>query len=785
MDNQNRTTAVGRSIPHDSARGHVSGQSIFIDDLRPFSGELHVGIVGSPVSCGTLLGVDASAALSLEGVVGVYTAADIPGHNRIGTIIQDEPVLADEELAYMGQPVAIVVCTERRHIRRARRAVKIACTESRPVLTIDEARKAGVILGWRRKIERGNPEEQLRRARHRLKGKLIIGGQEQFYLESQAALAVPGEHGQMTVYSSTQHTTEVQNVVAEVLGLKFHQVVCICKRMGGAFGGKESQAGIPGALAALAAQKTGRPARLIYDKDTDMQITGKRHAYEAFYEAGFSSDGVIEGIIFDFFSNGGAYADLSTSVLERTMLHADNAYYLSDVRINAEICRTNLPPNTAFRGFGGPQGVATIECVMEEIARNLGMDAFDVRERNLYGKESRNVTPYGQIVREHYLADVVGKVRRQSDYDRRSREIMAEVDPLYLRGISMSPVKFGISFTTRFLNQANALVNVYTDGTVQVSTGATEMGQGVNTKLAQIVADEFGIPFSDVLVMATSTEKNSNTSPTAASAGTDLNGFACKDACDKIKARLKEYAARHFASAVRGLIAAPEYIVFSGGLIYDERSPAEALSFAAMVRLAYRDRINLSERGFYATPGVEFNRETGQGNPFLYYTNGAAVAEVSIHRLTGELKVNRVDIVMDLGEMINPAIDLGQVTGGFIQGMGWVTAEELYYGTDGSLISHSPTTYKIPNIQDTPEVFNVEFIKNSTNERNIVRSKAVGEPPLLLGVAVWCAVKNALGRVLGRGVDLKLPATGEEILCALGDLPVLDTGGQEAVLSRR
>jgi len=785
MDQQNQSSAVGRSIPHDSARGHVSGQSLFIDDLRPFAGELYVGLVGSPVACGTLLGVDASAALALPGVVGVYTAADLPGHNRIGTIIQDEPVLADEELAYPGQPVAIVVCRERRQLRQARRAVKVEYTESRPVLTIEDARRTGVILGWRRKIERGNPEERLRQARHRLKGKLVIGGQEQFYLESQAALAVPGEHGQMTVYSSTQHTTEVQNVVAEALGLKFHQVVCICKRMGGAFGGKESQAGIPGALAALAALKTGRPARLIYDKDTDMQITGKRHAYEAYYDVGFSDEGVIEGIAFDFFSNGGAYADLSTSVLERTMLHADNAYYLSDVVINAEICRTNLPPNTAFRGFGGPQGVATIECIMEEISAHLGLDAFDVRERNLYGKETRNITPYGQIVKEHFLADVVKRVRLLSDYDRRQQEINHESDPLFLRGISLSPVKFGISFTTRFLNQANALVNVYTDGTVQVSTGATEMGQGVNTKLAQIVADEFGISYGDVLVMPTSTEKNSNTSPTAASAGTDLNGFACKDACDKIKNRLREYAARHFSSVNRGLIAAPEYIVFSGGAVYDERLPEEAVSFASLVRLAYRDRINVSERGFYATPGVEFNRETGQGNPFLYYTNGAAVAEVSIHRLTGELRVNRVDIVMDLGELINPAIDMGQVTGGFIQGMGWVTAEELYYAPDGALISHSPTTYKIPNIQDTPDIFNVEFIQNSTNTRNIVRSKAVGEPPLLLGVAVWCAVKNALSRVRGRNVDLKLPATGEEILRCLGDLALTRPDHREVALSGR
>ncbi len=456
------------------------------------------------------------------------------------------------------------------------------------------------------------------------------------------------------------------------------------------------------------------------------------------------------------------------------MLHADSAYYIENMEINAAICKTNLPPNTAFRGFGGPQGVAAMENIIQAVARETGRDSYDVRMLNCYGVEERNTTPYGQIVENNMLPAVFERLRESSDYNARREDIARfnETSRVYLRGMAMTPVKFGISFTTRFLNQANALVNIYTDGTMQVSTGATEMGQGVNTKLAQIAADEFGLDMDRVIVMPTSTEKNNNTSPTAASAGTDLNGFAVTDACGKIRARLKDFAASLLSNAEEGLAPSPAHIAFAENEVFDERRPDRRVSFAELCHKAHRERISLGDRGFHATPGVDFNRETGKGTPFLYYTQGAAVAEVLINRFTGDLSVQRADILMDLGRMINPGIDYGQTTGAFIQGMGWVTSEELRYSEQGALLSYSPTTYKIPNIQDVPDVFNVDFIENPHNTRNIRGSKAVGEPPLILGIAAWAAAKDALSFAapVGTPFALNLPATNEEILTRLSEI---------------
>jgi xanthine dehydrogenase large subunit len=577
----------------------------------------------------------------------------------------------------------------------------------------------------------------------------------------------------MVVHSSTQNPTEIQAVVADMLGVGQHEVVCICKRMGGAFGGKESQAAIPAMMAALVAHNTGRPARVIYNKDDDMRVTGKRHAYRSEWEVGFDDDGRIQALRVDYYSNGGCSTDLSLAVMERSLLHTDNCYFLPHVELTGQVCFTNLPSNTAFRGFGGPQAMAVIENIMESIAQRLDLDAFDVRLRNLYGVGERNVTPYGQLFDKNHLPEIYSTLAARSQYRKRREELtdFNAKSRLQVRGLAMTGVKFGISFTTSFLNQGNALVNLYTDGTIQVSTGATEMGQGVNIKIRQLVADEFGVDVSRVVLMPTSTEKNNNTSPTAASAGTDLNGAAAVRACKEIKRRLKRFAAARLSDVKLGLSPSVSHVQLRDGQVFDSRRPDVQMPFDQLCAEARRSRVDLGARGYYATPGVDFNRETGRGTPFFYFTQGAAVAEVLVDRFTGELRVPRVDLLIDIGRSINPGVDRGQIVGGFIQGMGWVTAEALVYDERGDLLSHSPTTYKIPAITDVPDVFNVATFDNNDNVRNVYRSKAVGEPPLMLAIAVWAAVKNALYYVApGESSELQLPATGEEILRCLTNL---------------
>ncbi len=766
--------SVGKSLPHDSAFGHVTGQALFLDDVRPITDELFVSFVGSPVASGVLKGIDKTAALALPGVVACFTAEDIPGPNCFGTIAADEPFLASDELLYLGQPVAIVAAKSPEDLERGRQAVQVDCRELSPLLSIEEAIDAERFLGPQKHIGRGDARRHLDRASHRLSGELKIGGQEQFYLESQAAIAYPAEQDQLVVHSSTQNPTEIQAMVAEVLGLGQHQVVCLCKRMGGAFGGKESQATIPALMAALVTLKTGRSARVIYSKDDDMRVTGKRHGYLVKWDVGFDEDGRIEALRCDFFSNGGAATDLSPAVLERTLLHADNGYYLPHVELTGRVCFTNLPPNTAFRGFGGPQAMASIENVLESIAQHLGIDALEVRTRNVYGRKERNITPYGQMIKRNHLPEIIAQLAEDSQYHRRRQEIVRlnAASPIELRGLALTTMKFGIAFTSKFLNQANAMVNVYTDGTVQVSTGATEMGQGVNVKLKQIVADEFSISPERVIVMPTSTEKNNNTSPTAASASADLNGAAALSACQKIKQRLIAFAASRLADP------SLQHIQFAGGQVLDTRHPKSKISFDQLCNEARRERVDLGARGFYATPGIDFDKKTGQGNPFFYFTQGAAVAEVLIDRFTGDLSIPRVDLLIDIGESINPGVDRGQIIGGFIQGMGWVTAETLVYDERGALLSYSPTTYKIPAVTDVPAIFNVATFASGDNIQNIRRSKAVGEPPLMLAISIWAAVKNALSQVDGhRQVDLSLPATGEEILRCLASLSAAEVSG--------
>ncbi len=781
-------TQVGHSIAHESAIGHVTGTAAYIDDLPRREGELLVAFVGAPVAAGRITAIQTSAAEKVPGVRCVLTSKDLGGLKLFGPIIADEPFLPVDEIGYLGQPVVVIGADTQEAARAARDAVVIECYEHPPLLSIRDAIKHKSFIGPRRHMNSTKAEDgaefeaAFRQADYQLQGTFNSKGQEQFYFETQAALVEPDEGGAIRVLSSTQNPTETQVVVAEALGLGMHEVVCECPRMGGGFGGKETQSSLTAVMTAMVVRATGRSARLVLSRAEDMAITGKRHEYESDYRIAFEKSGRITAADIAFFSNGGAFADLSTAVLERTMLHADNAYHIPRMRITGQVCRTNLPPNTAFRGFGGPQGMAVIENCIEAIAERLGIDALEVRRANLYrdGDPARSVTHYGQIVRDHVLEEIFDQLTESSDYRRRRREVKQfnSASQTHVKGLALSPVKFGISFTTKFLNQANALVNVYIDGTVQVSTGGTEMGQGLNTKIRQLVADEFGLGAERVRLMVTSTEKNNNTSPTAASAGTDLNGAAAIDACKQIKQRMREYAAQLFSSVEKGMVASIEHIRIDNDQVYDDRDPdpTARLAFSEFCAIARRERVDLGARGFFATPGVDYNRESGRGNPFFYFTTGAAVAEVTIDKHTGELVFDRADLLMDVGRMINPGIDRGQVIGGFIQGVGWVTAEELRYDGGGRLLTAGPTTYKIPNVTDLPREFHVNFIANPKHRKNIRLSKAVGEPPLMLGLSVWLAARNAIAAAAkNQPFELAIPATGEELLMTLSSFnPAVD-----------
>ncbi len=768
--------SVGKNIPHDSSYTHVSGESIFIDDRSEHFNEVFVGIIGAPCAHGILKSIDASKALELESVLAIYTAKDL-SHNKWGTIVAEQPILVEDKISYMCEAVAIIVVTDKYILEKAKSLVKVTVEELKPIFTIDEAVKANQLVVSPYQFVKGDAASVLKTAKNKIVGCFENGGQEHFYLESQATIAYPMENGQVEIHTSAQHPSETQHVVAHALDLPLSQVVCIVKRMGGGFGGKESQGAPIAALAALAALKLNRPARLCLTKDDDMKMTGKRHPFKSHYEISFDDQGMITAAKIDMVSDAGAFTDLSPSILERAMLHADGAYYLENALFTGSSARTNHISNTAFRGFGGPQGAMIMENAIEEIAYKLNRDPFDIRRKNLYGNDSRNVTPYFQTLTDNPLDEIYEQLEKTSNYRKRVKEIdeFNRESQTHFKGIAISSVKFGIAFTAKFLNQGNALVNVHIDGTIQASTGATEMGQGVNTKISQIIAEVFGIDANHIKMMTTSTEKNHNTSPTAASSGTDINGAAAKKASERIKRRLAtfyiELQKNNFNPYVgEELIVDPkaniDHINFSGGMVKDTKTGAE-IKFSELCQKAYMNRMQLGDYAFYKTDNLSFNKVTYKGNAFSYFTNGGAVSEVLIDRFTGECKVTRADILIDLGRRINPGIDKGQVAGAFVQGMGWVTAEALKYKANGDLVSHSPTTYKIPSIQDTPRVFNINFIENDKNEQNVFKSKAVGEPPFLLSNSVWLAIKNALYRKTGKVPKLKSPATNEEILMEL------------------
>ena len=775
------------SEPHDSSRTHVTGRSEYVDDRPMLPGELLCGLVYSPLARARVKRLDLAAAMAVPGVVCGVTAKDV-AHNLWGSIIVDQPLLAESEVQYAGEVVAVLGAETREALAKGLAAVQVEWERLPAIRTIDEAVAAKAFIGSERSICRGDADAALTAAPHRLSGTVIIEGADHFYLESQAAIAYPRHDGPMEVHSSTQHPTETQHVVAEALGVSFADVVCIARRLGGGFGGKESQAAPIAAYAALIARRSGRPARLAISKDDDMIITGKRNPFQIRYEAGFDGEGRLLALKAQLHSDGGAYADLSTAIMERALLHCDNAYFIPHVHVRGQVCRTNHHPHTAFRGFGGPKGVAMIESILEDVARTVGKDALDVRRLNVYAP-GRDVTHYGQQVENNCLPALFDALETRCEYRRRRADIVrwnANVanNP---RGLSMTAVKFGISFTTRHLNQANALVNVHRDGTVQVSTGAVEMGQGVNARIAAIVAECLGVPTASVRLMVTSTEKNANTSPTAASSGTDLNGAAAAAACGRIRNRLaslllqlKDIPRERWPSRVGGLGTHVELKVddttpaapvrFAEG---QASVPGFSLAFGELAREAWYSRISLCDYGHFATPHLGFDKVKGQGRAFLYYTQGVAASEVEVDRFTGEVKVRRVDMLMDMGRPVNHALDVGQVTGGFVQGMGWVTTEHLFYDADGLLVSHSPSTYKIPSVQDTPRIFNAELVFNPANAVNVRGTKAAGEPPLLLSLSVWTAIRDAVmsARAVRTGhealIPMAIPATAERVLRAL------------------
>ncbi|MFT9424328.1 MAG: xanthine dehydrogenase molybdopterin binding subunit [Acetobacter syzygii] len=749
------------SLRHESAHLHVAGGARYVDDMPLPAGAVHVALGLSSKAHARIkhMGLDAVAAY--PGVICVLTAKDIPGHNQISPVgAGDEPLLAEDEVFFCGQPLFAVVAQTRHAARHAAVLAQVEYEDLPAVLTVEQARAQGSALVCRSlEMTRGNAQQALAQAPCKLAGQLVVGGQEHFYLEGQAALAWPGEDGEMRVCSSTQHPTETQHMVAHVLDRPNNLVTVEVRRMGGGFGGKETQANIVACLAALAATHTGRPAKLRLDRDDDMLVTGKRHDFVIDYSVGFDKQGQVLGVDMELAARCGWSADLSGPVTDRAMFHADNAYYYPDVRLRSMPLRTNTQSNTAFRGFGGPQGAAAAERIMEEIAFATGLDPLDVRLRNVYGTTERNVTPYHMTVEDSIAGEVMTQLAEDCDYRKRREQIRAfnRTSPHMRRGIALTPVKFGISFTATHFNQAGALVHVYTDGSVQVNHGGTEMGQGLHTKMVQIAMREFGLPQNRVRITATTTGKVPNTSATAASSGADLNGMAVLAAVRTIKDRLVAFAATHWQ-------VPPEQVRFTAAGV----GVGEALvPFATLVNAAYMARVSLSSTGFYKTPKISWDAATGRGRPFYYFAYGAACAEVAVDLLTGENRIERVDILHDAGQSLNPDIDIGQIEGGFVQGAGWLTMEELFWDAAGRLRTHAPSTYKIPACSDRPRIFNVRLLQNAPNrEDTIFRSKAVGEPPFVHGLAVLHGISDALAsldeyRTCPR---LNAPATPEQIL---------------------
>jgi xanthine dehydrogenase large subunit len=758
-----RKTLVHHSQRHDSAPAHVDGSARYIDDHAAPAGMLHLAFGLSSQAHARVRALDLDAVRAAPGVVAVFSAADIPGDNNIAPVQHDDPLFASDEVLYHGQPLFVVAADS--HLQ-ARAAARLAQVDYQPLpacISIAQARAAGSVIEAVQRMVRGDVDAALASAPLRSRGSLEIGGQEHFYLEGQIAMATPGEQNTVHLLSSTQHPSEVQHLVAHLLGLHSADVTVEVRRMGGAFGGKETQAVAPAAACALVAHLTGRPARLRYDRDDDMRVTGKRHDFVVDYEVGCDAQGHVLGLRIELASRCGASTDLSPAINDRAMFHADNCYWLPAVEILSHRLRTHTVSNTAFRGFGGPQGMLAIERVMDAVAACCGLDPLLVRQRNLYA-EGRDITPYGMQVSDNIAPALIAELAASSHYADRVAAVQAfnATHQVLKKGLALTPVKFGISFTTTFLNQAGALLLIYADGSIQLNHGGTEMGQGLMVKVAQVVADVFAVPLAQVRITATRTDKVPNTSATAASSGTDLNGMAAWNAAQTLRERLASFLAERAG-------VAPQQVRFAAGEVVagDTR-----LSFAQLCRQAHMARISLSATGFYATPKIHYDRASHQGRPFLYFAYGAALSEVVIDTLSGEHKVLAVDVLHDVGRSLNPAIDLGQIEGGFIQGMGWLTTEELVYAADGRLLSHAPSTYKIPTASDRPSRLDIRLWNGANSEPTIHRSKAVGEPPFMLAISVFSALTAAVAAAVpGKGLpQLDAPATPERILTALQEL---------------
>ena len=762
----NRTVfGAGAALPHESAHLHVSGEADYVDDQPEPRGLLYAAIGYSARAHARIRHMDFSAVHAAPGVVEVISAEDIPGANNHGPILADDPVFADGLVEYVGQSVFAVLADSVLNARKAARRARIEYEDLPAILDIDSAMAQQSFVLPPQTIVRGQPEQAIAGATHQLQGRLRVGGQDHFYLEGQVAAAFPQEDGAMLVHVSTQHPTEVQHLVAHALQVSSKDVVVECRRMGGGFGGKETTPALFAVIAAVSAHKTGRPVKLRVDRDDDMTITGKRHGFRIDYRVGFDARGLIEGIDLELASDCGRSADLSGPINVRAMFHSDNSYFLKHVRIVSHRCKTHKASNVAFRGFGGPQGMMGIENVIDEIARFLDKDPLDVRKINFYGKENRNVTPYGMTLEDNMIHELVDQLEKKSAYRERRRQVEAfnAGAGVLKRGIALTPVKFGISFTATFYNQAGALLHVYRDGSIMLNHGGTEMGQGLYTKVAQVIAEEFQVDRDRIKCTAANTGKVPNTSATAASSGSDLNGLAARAAAVAIRTRLAGFAAQKYGVPV-------EQVRFTPAGVWAGK---ELIDFAELTNQAYLARISLSSTGYYRTPKIKYDPDTLTGRPFFYFAYGAAVTEVLLDTLTGEHKILRVDILHDAGESINPAVDMGQVEGGFLQGAGWLTSEELWWDSAGKLITHAPSTYKIPTGSDWPPEYNVELIDWGRNrEETIYRSKAVGEPPLMLAISVFHALKDAIAALQGGRARpvLHAPATPEQVLNSIEEL---------------
>lgn len=765
MSNTPNISPIKNNSPsHESAHLHVSGEAVYVDDIAEVSGTLFAALGLSQHPHAKIVSMDLSAVETAAGVIAVFTAKDIKGENDCGPIIKDDPILADGLVQFVGQPMFAVVANSYMEARRAAALANIEYEDLPAIMTPQEAKLQASFVVPPMQLTRGEPEQKLANSQHRTKGTFYVGGQEQFYLEGQISYAIPKEDNGLLLYCSTQHPTEMQHLVAHATKRDFNQIVIETRRMGGGFGGKESQSGLFACVASICADHLGRPVKLRLDRDDDFLATGKRHCCYYEYEVGYDDDGRITAAKVEMVLRAGFSTDLSPPVATRAICHFDNAYYLSDVEIHAMCGKTNTQSNTAFRGFGGPQGAIAIENIIDNIARDLNKDSLDIRKVNFYGNTERNITPYGQTIEDNIIHELVDELENTSDYRKRRNEIKAfnQSSLILKKGISLTPVKFGISFNMVHFNQAGALVHVYTDGSILVNHGGTEMGQGLNTKVAQVVAKTLGVDLNRVRSTATDTSKVANTSATAASSGTDLNGKAAEDAALKIKQRLAEKMAKKWEGVFSDVVFDNDQVILG----------ENSQTFTELVVEAYESRIQLWADGFYKTPKLHWDSDKLQGRPFYYFAYGAAVSEVIIDTLTGEMKLLRADLLHDVGDSINTDIDIGQVEGGFIQGMGWLTTEDLWWNPQGKLTTHAPSTYKIPAVNNCPDDLRVSLYKNANREDTIHCSKAVGEPPLLLGFSTFFAIKDAIASTADyhKNPELNAPATPESIMNALSSL---------------